>query len=223
MARRIAYEAEIDGVVQIFTRALGSPMRTQITRLGCSTASARSGRPTAGTSTTTRWRATPMRCGRSVLPAARRTSSSKARPVAHVSPDGRSAVFLRQGIGRETHMSFWVASFRRTARRQRYARGRSLKDTTFAGGHLAFLAETARRWWRGCGRDIRHKSRLLGDTPAERRAPRACCKREPGSARAAGFTWLPDNRHLVVTRSDGPSPGTHLWLARHADRRHQLR
>ena len=27
------------------------------------------------------------------------------------------------------------------------------------------------------------------------------------------FTWLPDNRHLVVTRSDGPSPGTHLWLA----------
>jgi Tol biopolymer transport system component len=33
-----------------------------------------------------------------------------------------------------------------------------------------------------------------------------------GSAPPA-FSWLPDNRHLVVTISSGPTPGTHLWVA----------
>ena len=27
------------------------------------------------------------------------------------------------------------------------------------------------------------------------------------------FSWHPDNRHLIVTRSDGPTPGRHLWVA----------
>jgi hypothetical protein len=27
------------------------------------------------------------------------------------------------------------------------------------------------------------------------------------------FTWLPDSRHVVVVRNDGPTSGTHLWLA----------
>ena len=26
------------------------------------------------------------------------------------------------------------------------------------------------------------------------------------------FSWLPDNRHVLVTRSDGLTPGNHLWV-----------
>ncbi len=56
----IAYEAEVDGVVQIFTRTLGSAMRTQVTRsaFDCYGPIWSVGRRT---SITTRWRATQTR------------------------------------------------------------------------------------------------------------------------------------------------------------------
>jgi Tol biopolymer transport system component len=38
----------------------------------------------------------------------------------------------------------------------------------------------------------------------------------PGVSRAGlpppSFSWLPDNRHVLVTRADGSTPGNHLWV-----------
>jgi TolB protein len=34
-----------------------------------------------------------------------------------------------------------------------------------------------------------------------------------GARMPADFSWLPDSRHIVFTRDDGRTPGTHLWMA----------
>ena len=77
--KTIAYEAEIDGVVQIFTRIAGLADADAGHALGLRLLQPVLVARRPRTSTITRWRATPTRCGRSVPPAGRPTSSSKAR------------------------------------------------------------------------------------------------------------------------------------------------
>jgi TolB protein len=44
-------------------------------------------------------------------------------------------------------------------------------------------------------------------------APRRVLASLRGQAAGLRFSWLPDSRHIVVVRTDGPSSGMHLWLA----------
>ena len=95
--KQIAYEAEVNGVVQIFTRTIDSGMRTRITdsKVGCSDPS---GRRTVYSTTTPR-RAIRMRCGASVPSGASPSYSSKAlgsRPSLRTARRSRSCVPSRQ-------------------------------------------------------------------------------------------------------------------------------
>ncbi len=93
--RTLAYEAEIDGVVQIFTRALGSPMRTQVTHSAFDCFSpfwSNDGRHiyyhSLARDSDALWQVSPAGGAPDVV--------IEGATRAHVSPDGRTAIFLRQ-------------------------------------------------------------------------------------------------------------------------------
>ncbi|MCC7181653.1 MAG: serine/threonine-protein kinase [Acidobacteria bacterium] len=206
--RTIAYEAEIDGVVQIFTRSLGSPMRTQVTRSAFDCFSpfwSTDGRTiyyhSLARDTDALWRVSPAGGAPDVV------IEGAAR--AHISPDGRAAVFLRQEP-LETNMTLWTVALP-DGTPERYARG-ALADEDFAGGYLRFSPSgTKVMAWLGPTRSTSVAG--FWELPMPRGEPRSLPYLGGGDLRPPSFTWLPDNRHLVVTRSDGPTPGTHLWLA----------
>ena len=209
--RTLAYEAEIDGVVQIFTRALGSPMRTQITRSAFDCFSpfwSSDGRHiyyhSLARDTDALWQVSPAGGAPDVV--------IEGATRAHVSPDGRSAMFLRQEP-LQTNMTLWTVSLP-DGTPERYARG-PLADQTFAGGHLRFSPDgTKVMAWLGSG----HRQ-LLGDTAADRRAPQPAAKRGGGRPSAAEFHLAsgqsPPRRHPLRR----PVPRHASLAGGHADRR----
>ena len=206
--KTIAYEAEIDGVVQIFTRALGSPMRTQITRSGFDCFSpfwSNDGRhiyyhSLAG-DTDALWRVSPAGGAPDVV--------IEGATSAHISPDGRTAAFLRQEP-LVTLMTLWTMSLP-DGTPQRYARG-VLQNESFSGGYLRFSPD-GRKVMAWLGPTLLNVASFW-EIPLPSGEPRSLLPSMSGPSNVPPvFAWLPDNRHLVLTRSDGPTPGTHLWLA----------
>ena len=136
-----------------------------------------------------------------------------ARPCLARRPDGDVPA---AGAACRPNMTLWTVSLP-DGTPERYAAG-ALADPRFAGGHLRFSPDGTRVMaWLGPGLD-----NLDGfwEIPLPSGEPRGLLPSMTGAGRVPPvFTWLPDNRHLVVTRSDGPTPGTHLWLADTRDRR----
>jgi serine/threonine protein kinase len=207
--KTIAYEAEINGVVQIFTRTVGSPMRTQVTRSAFDCYGpfwSPDGRQiyyhSLARDRDALWQISAVGGAPQVL------IEGAAR--AHISPDGKTLVYLRQDSAFDTQMSLWVAS-PPDAEAQRYSRG-PLKDKMFAGGTLRFAPDGSRvfAWLGGDG----ERTPGFWEIPFVSGEPRMPLTQLAGAGGVpAFFGWLPDSRHVIVTRSDGATPGTHLWVA----------
>ena len=209
--KTIAYEAEINGVVQIFTRKIGSAMRTQVTTstFDCYTPIwSPDGRHiyyhSLARDTDALWRVSPAGgAPEMIMEGATRSA---------VSPDGRALAVLREESAVAVSMSLWVAS-PPGSEPKRYSRG-AFKDLTFSDGHLRFTRDSSKllAWlWR----DAAASGPQTGfwEIPISDGEPRSVLQSLVGLRVPSLFSWLPDNRHIVVVRSDGPTPGTHLWVA----------
>jgi Tol biopolymer transport system component len=207
--KTIAYEAEVNGVVQIFTRTVGSPMRTQVTRSAFDCYGpfwSPDGRQiyyhSLARDRDALWQVTAVGGAPQML------IEGAAR--AHISPDGKTLIYLRQDSAFATQMSLWVAS-PPDAEPQRYTRG-LLKDKTFAGGTLHFAPNGSKVFaWLGPDGEMNPG---FWEIPIASGDPRMVLTQLSGAGGIpASFSWLPDSRRLIVTRSDGATLGRHLWVA----------
>ena len=128
-----------------------------------------------------------------------------------ISPDGKTVFFLRDDGGLGINYSLWYGSLA-DGKAQRYSRG-ELKDRLGSSGNVKFspdgskllvwlgpIATTTAGFWEIPIPEGDPRSVLLGVGSKTGMAPES-------------FSWLSDSRHVIVTRTDGPTPGTHLWLA----------
>jgi Tol biopolymer transport system component len=207
--RTIAYEAELDGVVQIFTRAVGAPMRTQITRSAFDCFSpffSRDGRHiyfhSLARDADALWRISLAGGAPEVV--------IEGASRAHISPDESRAVFLRQEP-LTTSFTLWSVALPDGTPEPFSAS--PFSGQLFSGGHLRFSPDgTKVLAWLGAQATA---SDVAGfwELPMPAGSPRSLLPAlsAPGQVPTV-FNWLPDSRHVVLTRSDGPTPGTHLWL-----------
>jgi eukaryotic-like serine/threonine-protein kinase len=209
--KSVAYEAEINGVVQIFTRKLGSPMRTQVTTsaFDCyspfwSPDGSHIYYHSLAREKDALWQVSPAGgAPRMVMEGATRSA---------ISPDGQTLAVLREESTVDVSMSLWVAS-PPDSEPHRYARG-ALKDMTFSNGQLRFSPDGSRlmAWlWRDA--DTVGPQSGFWEIQMPGGEPRAVLSSLIGLRVPPLFSWLPDSRHIVAVRSDGPTPGTHLWVA----------
>ncbi len=206
--KTIAYEAEVNGVVQIFTRTLGSAMRTRVTnsRFDCFI----SAWPADGhiyfhsraRDQDALWRVMPLGGNAELL--------IEGASQSAVSPDGKGVFFLRaEGTGGLSN-TLWSASLP-DGEPHRYTRG-SLNQRVATSGYLRFSPDGSRLMaW--LGPSARSEAGFW-EIPMPDGEPRELLSvlSSPGLV-PPSFSWTPDNRHVIITRSDGPTPGTHLWLA----------
>jgi TolB protein len=128
-----------------------------------------------------------------------------------ISPDGKTVFYLLDEVGSGFSQALWWATLPDVTPRQ-YERGLIDKARRMSSGRLRYSPDGSRilAWFGPDG---------SGDSgfwllPTSDGDPRRVL---PGlSGRdfvPSNLSWLPDNRHVVMTRSDGPTPGSHLWLA----------
>lgn len=207
--KQIAYEAEIDGVVQIFTRSLDSPGRTAVTnrRTDCYISAWASdgyiyfhSRVHSGDGL---FRVSPV--GGSPEP----VLESAARSA--ISPDGKTVFFLHDKEGGEIHFDLWSASLPDAeGTKQRYAKGPFNDINTSSTTFLRFSPDGSKLLvWVGPGPEGDPSIWEIPINGEPKPALQSLIKRVMAPL---SFSWV-DNRNVVVTRADGPTPGEHLWLA----------
>ncbi|MGE5814134.1 MAG: hypothetical protein ACM36C_06580, partial [Acidobacteriota bacterium] len=205
--KAIAYEAEVDGVVQIFTRTLGAAMRTKVTNspFDCYNPTWSSDGyiyyHSLARDTDALWRISPVGAAPEMLIAGASRST--------ISPDGKTVFFTRPGSTADGN-EIWYASppdaeprrFTRGPFSERGGTSATLKFSPDGSKLLVWLGWTQRSpaaFWEVPMPDGEPRQVLPGLTG-------------PGTI-PVKFAWLPDDQHIIVTRSDGPTPGNHLWLA----------
>ena len=206
--KTIAYEAEVNGVVQIFTRTLGSSMRTRVTnsRFDCFISTwAADGKiyfHSRARDQDALWRVLPVGGNAELM--------IEGASQSAVSPDGKTVFFLRDEAKRGLTLTLWSASLP-DGEPHRYARG-SLNGRAASSGFLRFSPDGSRLmlWLGPSARALAGFWEIIMPDGEPRQLLPSLSS--PGLVPAT-FSWTPDNRHVVVTRSDGPTPGTHLWLA----------
>jgi serine/threonine protein kinase len=204
--KSIVYGAEIDGVVQIFTRTLNSPTRTKITNstFDCYSPVWSSDGfiyyHSLARDNTSLWRVSPVGGAAEVV--------IENATRSHVSPDGKTAAFFRDEVAIDSSsVSFWIASPIGSEPR-RYSRG-VFKDRTFSSGEVRFSPDGSKVIvWLGADALGYYEIPMPDGEPRELRPPAFATDEALPT-----FSWMPDSRHLVLTRSEGANPGTHLWLA----------
>lgn len=207
--KEIAYEAEVDGVVQIFTRKLGSAVSTQVTSSSFDcygpmwSADGYIYYHSSARDADALFRVSPVGGNPEVkIEGATRST---------ISPDGKTVFFLRDDGGQGLNQSLWFASLP-DAKPQRYSRG-GLQNKLGSSGTLKFSPDGSKvLMWLG---PISTEPSGFWEIPIPDGEPRTLLARLGGQSGSVPklFSWASDSRHIVVTRSDGPTPGTHLWLA----------
>jgi eukaryotic-like serine/threonine-protein kinase len=209
--KQIAYQAEVDGVVQIFVRTPGSPTRTQITnsRFDCyisawSPADGNIYYHSAAREADGLWRVSPV-------PGARPELVIENASQSAILPSGRAIYFIRDPFGEGMFTTFWIKTLP-DGKEERYTRG-ELGTRIGSGGNLRLSQDGSRLLlWMGTAGAGGTRADFW-DIALPDGEPRVVM---PGISRAGlappFFTWLPDNRHVLVTRSDGSTPGNHLWV-----------
>jgi Tol biopolymer transport system component len=204
--KSIVYEAEVNGVVQIFTRALGSPMRTQATksRFDCSS-------PiwsvdgyiyyhSRARDRDALWRVSPVGGNPEVV--------IEGAEVSAFSPDGKTVYFLRDETGTAVQWKLWAASLPDGT--PRHVPIPDLDGQTISGGFLRYAPDGSKvMMWRGPGWGVSGYWEVPTRGGGE---PRQVLRSLLGEFMPPTFSWMPDSRHLLITRSDGPTPGSHLWV-----------
>jgi len=207
--KTIAYEAEIAGVVQIFTRSLGSPLRTQITASAFDCFGpfwSHDGRHiyfhSLARDTDALWRVSAAGGAPEVV--------IEGATRAHVSPDGRMAMFLRQEP-LSTSFTLWTVTLPDGTPEP--VRNPTLGAGPYSGGHLRFSPD-GRKVLAWLGEEANTSLAAFWEIPIPAGEPREVLHAQSGPGLVPPvFSWLPDGRRVVLTQSNGPTPGTHLWLA----------
>jgi len=209
--RTLAYLREVDGVLQVFTRAPAASMPAQITR------SPRDCRePFWSADGTHVYYLSQAGAEESLwrVSVAGGTPSVAQRNVGHaaLSPDGQTLVFLREEAGHGGFFrSLWIAS-------PPGSEPRRYEEPAFAGvrfpeGYLRFSPDGSKlAFWHV---QLGEQSQQLDNgqfwiLPFPKGTPR----RVPGLtlAHTYPFAWMPDNRHVVFgTDLLADTPGVHLY------------
>ena len=205
--KQIAYQAEVEGVIQIFTRTPGSATRDQITdsRFDCYIAAWSADGyiyyHSDARDTQDLFRISPV-------PGARPDTVIENASQSAILPSGKTVYFLRdRGDGLST--TLWSKTLP-DGKEERYSRG-ALANRGGSGGNLRLSPDGSHLLlWMGSNADAQTD---FWDIALPDGEPRAIM---PGTSRPGlpppSFSWLPDNRHVLVTRSDGSTPGSHLWV-----------
>src|SRR5262245_56301498 len=209
--KTIAYEAESNGVVQLFTRTLGSAMRTQVTTstFDCyypmwSPDGSRIYYRSLARDKDAFWQVSPAGGASELL------IEGSTRHA--ISPNGQTLAFLREESNVAVSLSLWITSLP-GGEPKRFARG-ALAAQTFSNGVMDFSPDGSKllAWlWRDA--DSSGPRTGFWEIPMPDGDPRMVLPSLAGVRMPPMFDWLPDSRHIVVVRSDGPTPGTHLWVA----------
>ncbi len=208
--KQIAYEAEVGGLVQVFTRSIDSPARAPVTnRPNDCYVSAWSSDGyiyfhTRAHDTDGLFRVSPV--GGNPEPVLENASRSA------ISPDGKTVFYLRDKDGSEMHYDVWSASLPDAeGTKQRFVRG-GIKDLTPSSGHLKFSPDGSELLlWLGPQQEGFPSFWRIPLPDGEPKQVLSTLITTPGMP-PPSFSWV-DNRNVVLTRADGPSPGDHLWLA----------
>jgi Tol biopolymer transport system component len=206
--KQIAYEAAVDGVVQIFTRALTSTLRTRVTNSKFETLEpvwAADGYIyylSQARDQDALFRVSPVGGEpQLMIEGASRYS---------VSPDAKTVAFFRTEKAGAYSTALWIAS-PIDGTPQRYARG-DFGSRTASSGLVRFSPDGTRLLvWFGPGLSGEPTFWLI---PLPDGTPRQVLVGIGDTGQTLPFfAWLPDNQHVIVTRSNGPTTGTHLWVA----------
>ena len=209
--KTLAYVADVDGVLQVFTRVVQSPLRTQIThaRFDChdpfwSPDGARLYFHSQAGASDALWTVSPAGGPADVV--------VEGAMHAAISRDGRTLALLREegaGIG----MSLWFAS----------SSGSQLRpykhpplNVPLSNGALRYSPDGSKLliWFMGGKRtpDWPDSSGFVV-IPSDDSPPRDVLPQLRGPRTPPLFTWLADSRSIVLVRDDGQTPGAHLWIA----------
>jgi serine/threonine protein kinase len=208
--KQIAYDAEVEGIVQVFTRSIDSSARAPVTnRPNDCYVSAWSSDGYIYFHTRVHdgdglFRVSPV--GGTPEPVLENASRSA------ISPDGKTVFYLRDSDGAEIHFDLWSASLPDAeGTKQRFLRGAFKNITASSSGHLKFSPDGSKLLlWLGPGPG---GNPSIWQIPLPDGEPRHVLSALITSAMPPlSFSWV-DNRQVVLTRADGPSPGDHLWLA----------
>jgi len=213
--RTIAYVAEVDDVLQVFTRSLSASQRLQITRSAFDCRDPFWSPDGAWIYYHSRAR---------LSDALFRVSPAGGRPEkvvdnalrAAISPDGATLASLQADPDSTSiNIRLWLSS-------PPDAQPVQVKTAPFGGsrgfgdGYLRFSPDGTRLLiW------MMHDAAVAPSTGPRAafwmmslpdRALSPVLPSLAGMRTPPAFTWLPDSRHVVMVRSDGPTPGNHLWV-----------
>ena len=218
--KTLAYVAAVDGVLQVFTKALGSPFRAQLTRtrFDCTL-------PFWAPDQTRIYYISQARTqdGLWSISAAGGLPELVMENVtrAAISPDGRTLALIRSADLAEGTNSLWLASPAGSPPAL-YSRA-PFGDLRLVDAVIRFSPDGSKLGlWGIQDRGRANASRLnerrgtIGTQffvlPLGNGTPRIAPSVTVDTPTfAAPFSWLPDNRHIVSVLPN-PRPGTHLWV-----------
>ena len=220
-SKTIAYVALVDGILQVFTRPVGSPLRSQAThsRFDCQNPFWSPDGSTIYYTSLAR-----ERDGLWSVSAVGGASEIVVENVAHaaISPDGQTMALLRPGDNEdEGTNTLWLSS-PPGQQPVAYSRGSFDKhrfidaNVHFApdGSKLGLWAIESNSAGLGGNRDLGTRSvrAVFWILPLNQGEPRSAPSVTMDSPiYAAPFSWLPDSRHIVCALPR-PRPGAHLWI-----------
>jgi len=227
--KTLAYVAAVDGLLQVFTKAIGSPSRTQVTRAGFDC------KEVFWSTDGTRLYYVSLARDRDGLWSVSSVGGQPELIVENVSraalsPDGTTlALFRSEGNDYGGVYSLWLSS---PPGREptRYSKP-PLGDQRFFDGVIRFSPDGSKigAWLiqreRSPATPVGPVASRFWIVPTRDGAPRLASAVTTDSPAfgffAAPFGWLPDSRH-IVSALPFPRPGAHLWLQDTESARSQL-
>ena len=208
--KTLAYVADVDGVLQVFTRSLTSVSRTQVTdtRFDChdpfwSHDGARLYFHSLAGGKDSVWSISPAGGPADLV--------IEGGTRAALSPDGKSLAVFREDEDTSVGMSLWIAS-PPTAAPERFTRPPFDKVVSDALLRYSPNGSKLLVWLNGYGSGGQSQGTQFVLMDMQSRVTRPVLPSLAGPRAPPLFTWLPDNRRIVLVRDDGQTVGSHLWI-----------
>jgi len=211
--KTLAYVAEVDGVTQVFTRSLGSSLRTQIThsRFHCHDPfwSPDGSRILFGSLARDKegiWSVNAAGGEQDLV--------VEDATTAAISPDGKTIAFLREEYHDNNHYRrLWLLS-PLDAEPKRYLQP-PFDTKGYEDGVLHFSPDGSKLglWITHPAAEDSYIGPVFWIIPMAGGSPHAAPNTVANlAAVAVPFSWLPDSRHMIAALGQPRTPGTHLWL-----------